>query len=265
MTYKRIVVKVGTSTLTHDNGRMNYERMEKLVRTLCDLQNRDLEVILVTSGAIAAGVSRISLQERPKELRAKQAVAAIGQAVLMNVYDKIAGEYGVNVAQILLTRADTDIAERRQNLTATMSTLLEWGVLPIVNENDSVSPEEIENIHSKIFGDNDTLSAVVAQLTGADLLVLLSDIDGLYDKNPQTSSDAQLISDVHEINAELQSIAGGAGSSRGTGGMLTKLSAAEIALKNGFSMIIANGKTPEVLYDIVAGKKVGTLFSRLGD
>lgn len=260
--YKRVVVKVGTSTLTHDTGRLHLERLDMLARTLSDLQNGGAEMILVTSGAIGAGVSALGLAAKPSALREKQAAAAVGQCRLMHLYDKLFAEYGRSVAQILLTRADVDDPERKGNLLAAFEALLEWGVLPVVNENDSVSPEEIEAEHTRIFGDNDTLSAVVAALVNADLLVLLSDIDGLYTGDPRHDPGARLIPHVGRITQAMRDTAGGAGSSRGTGGMLTKLSAGQIALDGGFSMCIANGAEPRILYDIMAGKDVGTLFRK---
>lgn len=259
---RRIVVKVGTSTLTHPSGKLFLERIDKLARVVSDVQNAGHKVVLVTSGAIGVGVSAIGLPRRPEELKYKQAAAAIGQCRLMHLYDKLFGEYGRVVSQILLSRPDTDIPERRENLLRTFEALLEWDVLPIVNENDSVSPEEIESARSKIFGDNDTLSAIVARLIRADLLVLLTDIDGLYDADPHQNPGARLVPRVSEITPALRQASGGAGSARGTGGMQTKLAAAEIALECGFDMVVANGASPSLLAEIVAGKDVGTLFRR---
>lgn len=256
---KRIVVKVGTSTLTHPGGGMNLRNMEHLARVLADIKNAGDEVVLVTSAAIGAGMGKLKLAERPTELRMKQAAAAVGQCELMHLYDKFFSEYGATVAQILLTRDDVDRPNGRQNLHNTFEALLSLGVIPVVNENDSVCFEEIESEH-KVFGDNDTLSAVVATLVGADLLVLLSDIDGLYTADPHRDPDACLICEVEEITDEIWALAGGAGSKFGTGGMATKLIAAEIATDAGIDMIITNGEHPEYLYDLAAGMTVGTRF-----
>lgn len=257
--YKRIVVKVGTSTLTYPNGELHLRNMERLVAVLSDIKNSGAEVVLVSSGAISVGVSRLKMPYRPAELRLKQAAAAVGQCRLMHLYDKMFAEYNKIVAQILLTREDVDDGEREENLISTFRALLELGSIPIVNENDSVSINEIQNVHG--FGDNDTLSAVVAVLCEADLLVLLSDIEGLYTGNPRTDKNATLIKRVHEINNDIIAVAGGAGSSRGTGGMQTKLEAAKIAMANGIDMVITNGEYPERLYDIIENKEVGTFFA----
>jgi glutamate 5-kinase len=254
MKAKRVVVKVGSSTLTHENGKLNFARVDLLARTLSDLKSSGKEVILVSSGAIAVGVSRLGLPERPREMRQKQAAAAIGQCELMYIYDKLFREYGHITAQVLLTKDIINDEERKNNVINTFKTLLDYGVIPIVNENDTVSYEEIE------FGDNDTLAAIVAVLVDADILILLSDIDGLYDKNPHTYDDATLIPVVYEIDDEIRSLGGGAGSSMGTGGMSTKIASGEIANSHGIDMIIANGENPAVLYDIFKGKPVGTMF-----
>lgn len=256
----RIVVKVGTSTLTHDTGAVNIHSMERLVRVLADLQGYGHEIILVTSGAIAVGAAKLTPGSRPKELRMKQATAAVGQCQLMHMYDKLFSEYNQPVAQILLT--DEDVADpiRKEHLSGTFSALLETRVIPVVNENDSVSSKEIETGAHKILGDNDTLSAIVATLCDADLLVLMSDIDGLYDSDPHTHENAKLIHRVDGVSSEIESMAGAAGTERGTGGMVTKLSAARIATEIGCDMVITNGSRPEDLYDIVAGKDIGTRF-----
>ena len=259
---RRIVVKIGTSTLTHDTGRVNLERIDMLARTLSDLQNRGNQIIMVTSGAISVGVEALGLGGRPDLLREKQAAAAVGQCRLMHLYDKSFAEYGHTVSQILLNRSDVEDAERKHNLLEAFNALLEWGVIPIVNENDSVAPNEIEEEHTKVFGDNDTLSAVVAELVDADLLVLLSDIEGLYTGDPRHDPSAFLIPVVTELTEKIMKASGGAGSARGTGGMLTKLAAAQIALDKGFPMYIAHGRDPRILYDIADGKTVGTLFRR---
>lgn len=256
----RIVVKVGTSTLTHDTGAVNLKSMERLIRVLSDLQGYGHQIILVSSGAIAVGTAKMSLPERPKELRVKQAVAAVGQCRLMHLYDKMFSEYNRSVAQILLTDEDVDDKKRAESLSGTFESLLDMGVIPVVNENDSVSSAEIETGASKVLGDNDTLSAIVAKLCKADLLILLSDIDGLYDSDPHKNANAKLISKVDKLSPEIIDMAGGAGSWRGTGGMATKISAARIAMESGCDMVITNGARMEDIYDIVAGKEVGTRF-----
>jgi len=259
-TKKRIVVKVGTSTLTHSSGAIDLRNMEKLVRVLADLAGKGIEVVLVSSGAIAIGTAKLGLSERPKELRMKQAASAVGQCQMMHLYDKFFSEYNHDTAQILLTGDDVDDPERAAHLQATFSALLQMGVVPVINENDSVSSAEIETGQHKVLGDNDTLSAIVAKLCGADLLVLLSDIDGLYDSDPRTNPDAKLLPQVDELTPQILNMAGGAGTWRGTGGMATKLSAAKIVMNCGCDMVITNGKAPEALYDIVEGKQVGTRF-----
>lgn len=250
---KRIVVKVGTSTLTYDTGKINFRQINALARVLSDLRNQDYEVILVSSGAIGVAMGKLGLDRKPNDTKVKQSLAAIGQCELMSLYDKMFSEYHNTVAQILLTRSDVDIEKRKNHTTDTFNTLLDMGIIPIVNENDTVSVEEIE------FGDNDSLSAIVAKLVEADLLVLFSDIDGLYDCDPHTHPDAKLISRVENIEA-VEANAGGAGSNRGTGGMITKIEAAKIANEAGISMLIVNGNNIEALYDIIDGKKIGTLF-----
>ena len=248
-----LVVKVGSSTLTHENGKLNFRNMEMLSRVLCDIANSGVRVVLVSSGAQAAGVGELGLSEKPTELRMKQAAAAVGQVALMYTYDKLFGEYGRGIGQILLNRGDVDNDSHRANLVSTFGALLESGIVPIVNENDSVTTDEL------IIGDNDTLSAVVAELVGADALVLLTDIEGLFTANPKDDPSARLIPVVADI-AAVENLAGGAGSNRGTGGMATKLAAARIACSSGIDTIIASGADPSVLYDVVAGKPVGTLF-----
>ncbi len=251
---KRIVVKVGTSSLTYETGKINIKKIEGLVRVISDLRNRGLEIVLVSSGAVGAGVGKLNLPDRPSETRKKQALAAIGQASLVSIYDRFFSEYGHCTAQVLLTKFILDDDERRQNTKNTFETMFDYGVIPIVNENDVISTYELE------FGDNDTLSAYIAELVEAQLLVILSDIDGLFDSNPAENPDATLISVVEDINDGILSVAGGAGSRRGTGGMLTKLKAAEIVTPLGIDMVITNGSTPEKLYDIFEGLAVGTLF-----
>lgn len=255
----RIVVKVGTSTLTHDSGAANLHSIEALVRVLADLEGYGHEVILVTSGAISVGTAKMLLSERPRDLRMKQAAAAVGQCQLMHLYDKFFSEYNRGVAQILLTDEDVADPVRSEHLSGTFGALLDMGIIPIVNENDSVSSAEIETGAAKVLGDNDTLSAIVAKLTNADLLILLSDIDGLYDKDPHQNPDAKLIERVTNLS-DIEEYAGGAGSKHGTGGMITKISAASIATEAGCDMVITNGVRPADIYDIVAGKPVGTRF-----
>lgn len=253
MNAKRVVFKVGTSTLAYRGGGINLRRVEKLVRVLSDLKNQGKDIVLVTSGAISVGMGKLGLRERPRESRFKQALAAIGQCELMDYYSELFAGYNHSVAQLLLTKDIMDDETRRNNAIATFETLFEYGVIPIVNENDSVSTEQIE------FGDNDTLSAHVAKLVGAQMLIILSDIDGLYDGNPKNTS-AHLISKVDDINDGIRSVAGGAGSANGTGGMITKIAAAEIFTRTGGDMFILNGNNPDIIYDLLDGKKVGTFF-----
>ena len=261
---QRVVVKAGTSTLTHESGAPNLRSMERLARILSDLHGGGREVILVFSGAIAAGTARLGLAERPKELRMKQAAAAVGQCRMTHIFDQFFSEYNQSVAQILLTGDDVEDPSRADHLRGTFSALLEMGVIPLVNENDSVSSAEIETGNHKVLGDNDTLSAIVAELCQADLLVLLSDIDGLYDADPKSNPNARLLHQVTALTPEILDMAGGAGSWRGTGGMATKLSAARIAMGAGCDMVIANGARPEDLYGIVEGQDIGTRFTAAG-
>lgn len=250
----RIVIKVGTSTLTYATGRVNVRRFSALCRTVSDILNSGAEVILVTSGAIGLGTGKLHLQGKPKDIAGKQAAAAVGQCELMYMYDKEFSEYNQTVAQILLTAPDLKCDDRREKFHNTLEKLIEMGVLPIINENDTVATEEI------VFGDNDTLAAEVAVSTGADLLILLSDIDGLYTANPKDDPTAKLIPEVREITDGILALGGAAGSELGTGGMQTKLKAAKIATEAGCDMVIANGTDPVVLYDIAEGKSVGTRF-----
>jgi glutamate 5-kinase len=254
----RTVVKIGTSTLTYENGCVNIRRIEALCKIISDLMNAGHEMILVSSGAIGMGVGKLRLGRRPKDIAGKQACAAVGQCELMYTYDKLFSEYNHTVAQLLLTAPDLSCDDRRGKFENTMTRLLELGVLPIINENDTVATEEIE------FGDNDTLAAKIAVSVDADLLILLSDIDGLYTADPHKNKDAKIIPEVREITPEIESLCGGAGSEHGTGGMITKIRAAKIATEAGCDMIIANGAYPEVLYDITDGKTVGTRFYRKG-
>ncbi len=250
----RMVVKIGTSTLTHATGNMNIRRVEQLCRVLADLKNAGHEVILVSSGAIGMGVGKLGLRERPSDMPTKQAAAAVGQCELMYVYDKLFSEYNHTVAQILLTGDDLNHTDRHENFRNTMSRLLELGVLPIINENDTVATTEIA------VGDNDTLGAIVAVSIGADLLVLLSDIDGLYTADPHTDPNAKLIETVEDITPDVLALAGGCGSALGTGGMKTKLRAASMCCEAGCDMIIANGADPDLLYRLIDGESVGTKF-----
>ena len=250
----KLVVKVGTSTLAHATGRLNIRHVEELVKVLSDLKNAGHQVILVSSGAIGMGVGKLNLPGRPADMPTKQAAAAVGQCELMYTYDRLFAQYNHTVAQILLTGEDIDHADRRQNFENTMARLLELGVLPIINENDTVATAEIK------VGDNDTLGAIVACCVEADLLVLLSDIDGLYTADPHRDPNAALIPVVEAIIPEVEALAGGKGSDLGTGGMATKLRAAKMVMAQGCDMVIANGDRPELLYDIAAGEPVGTRF-----
>ena len=257
---RRIVIKVGTSTLTNELGKSNLRTIEKLAMTLSDIQNMGNEVILVSSGAIAVGANKMRLKEKPTNMRMKQAAAAVGQCENMFLYDKFFGYYDKTVAQILLNAEDITQEEKKENLTNTFDALLEHSIIPIVNENDSVSYTEIES-EEKLFGDNDMLSAVVAVLCRADLLVILSDIDGFFDRDPRLYPDAKLIEYIEQIDEKIYKLAGGAGSRRGTGGMRTKLKAASLATAQGIDTIITNGIDPSILYQVVEGKKTGTRFA----
>lgn len=254
----RIVVKVGTSTITYGNGRMNMRNMDRLARAIADLMNSGREVVLVTSGAIGVGVGCLDLPERPSEMRDKQAVAAVGQCELMNVYSRCFAEYSRVVAQILLTKDGIDDPITRANISNTMESLLEKGILPVVNENDTVSTAEIP--HAGTFGDNDTLSALVARVVNADLLIILSDIDAVYDSNPRENPDAKRISVVTEVDEALVQGAGGAGSALGTGGMSTKISAMAMLMRHGIAGVIAEGSQSQILEEILEGDDIGTLF-----
>ena len=260
---RRIVVKVGSSTLTHPQGGLHFQKIDQLAMVLSDIKNSGKDVILVSSGAVSAGVAKLQMRHRPTLMKEKQAAASVGQSELMFIYDKFFSQYGQTIAQLLLTKTITHNETLRINAVNTLETLLSYGVIPIVNENDSVATDEIA------YGDNDTLSAVTAYLTNADLLILLSDIDGLYDDNPtRRSSDlnptlhpnAKLIPVVNHISEEIQAMAKGAGSKHGTGGMVTKLYAAQYAGEHGIPMIIANGKQPSILYHILKNTYRGTLF-----
>lgn len=251
----RIVVKVGTSTLAHPTGCLNIRHVEVLVKTLSDLANAGHEIVLVSSGAIGMGVGKLTLDGKPEDMPTKQAAASVGQCELMYTYDKLFGEYNHVVGQILLTGSDFSHEDRKKNFENTIRRLIELGVIPIVNENDTIATEEIS------VGDNDTLAAMTACSIKADLLILLSDIDGLYTKDPHKNADATLIPVVTEITPSIENLADSAGSTLGTGGMVTKIHAARMAMEHGVDMVIANGSKPEVLYDIAEGKLAGTRFS----
>ena len=256
---KRIVVKVGTSTITHENGATDLRTLDKLCRVLTGIAGAGHEIILVSSGAIAVGAGKMRLAKRPETLREKQAAAAVGQCELMHLYDKLFAEYGRLVAQILLVESDVEDAMHRENLKNTFDALLEQRVIPIVNENDSVSHLEIES-KEKLFSDNDMLSAIVAAFVEASDLIILTDTKGLYDKNPAEYRDATLINRVEQIDDAVKALAKGSGSNRGTGGMVTKLDAAAFATARGIDVHITYGREPENLYRILDGEAAGTLF-----
>ncbi len=254
-TAKRIVFKVGTSTLTYKTGKTNIRCMAKLAAVLADLHNAGQEVVLVTSGAIGVGVGKLGLKERPKDTPGRQAAATVGQCELMFMYDKLFGEYGQIVGQLLITRSDIENGERRTNLINSFEKLFEYGAIPIVNENDSVAVEEI------VYGDNDSLSANVAKLVKADALIILTDIDGLYSANPHEDKDAKLIPVVEEITDEILALAAPSSSKQGTGGMITKLQAAKLATEAGIDTVVMNGSDPGEIYKLLDGEQVGTFFS----
>ncbi|MEG0314157.1 MAG: glutamate 5-kinase [Erysipelotrichaceae bacterium] len=251
---KRIVIKVGSTTLTHSTGKLNLRKLDKLAMILSDLSNEGREIILVSSGAVAAGISKLGLNHKPKTIKEKQAIASVGQCELMYIYDKFFDQYAQKISQILLTKSITQDELLKENVVNTFETLFNYNVIPIINENDSIAVDEI------VYGDNDTLSAVTAALINADLLIILSDIDGLYDDNPNTNANAKLIPLVKEITKDIEDFAKDTSSSLGTGGMNTKLVAGKIANDAKCDMIIANGENPEIIYDILEGKRVGTLF-----
>ncbi len=252
---KTIVIKVGSSTLSYPNGRLNYQRLVRLAGTLAGIQKTGRNIILVSSGAIAVGAGRLGLASRPSDLADKQALAAIGQAELIRIYRRFFEIRNQHVGQVLLTKDIVVDAERRENARNTLHELIKMNIIPVINENDTVATDEIE------FGDNDTLSAYVAELAGADLLILMSDIDGLYSADPKHNPQAHIIPEVHEITAELEKLATGAGSGFGTGGMITKIAASRICCNAGINVVITNGSNPEILWKIIAGKAAGTLFT----
>ena len=253
----RIVIKLGTSTLTHATGHLNIRRVEKLAKVISDIKNAGHQVILVSSGAIGMGVGKLGLRSRPADIPTKQAAAAVGQCELMYIYDKLFGDYHHTVAQLLITGDDVKNQRRHTNFSNTLGRLLELGALPILNENDTVATDEI------VIGDNDTLAAIVAESVKADLLIRLSDIDGLYTADPHRDPDAKRLTHVPELTPEIYALAGVSASTQGTGGMVTKLQAAKICLSAGCAMVIANGNQPENLYDILDGKPIGTLFGEV--
>lgn len=251
---KRIIVKVGTSTLNYATGKLNIEKIELLVRELSDLANQGREIMLVSSGAVGAGLERMKKQERPKTIPEKQALAAIGQGILMHLYEKLFAEYGQTVAQVLLTKENSRQYSQYINSRNALTSLLDMGVIPIINENDAVAVDELK------IGDNDTLSATVATLVDADALIILSDIDGLFTANPSKDKNAKLISEVAQITPEIEKMAGGSGSSMGTGGMSTKIKAAKIAVNSGITMVIASGAEKNVIRRLLKGEEIGTIF-----
>ncbi len=253
----RTVVKVGTSTLTYENGKINYRRIEQLCKVLCDLHNSGEDILLVSSGAIGVGMGKTGLSRRPSETKKKQALAAIGQCELMFMYDKMFGEYNHNVAQILLTADTVETNSKRENVYNTIDSLLEMDIIPIINENDTVAIDELDGNN---FGDNDMLSAIVSRIVAADRLIILTDIDGLYDSNPRTNPDAQKIDIVTKITKDITEMAAGSGSNRGTGGMITKLFAADYATKRGIEVHVINGQNPNLLYQVFDGECPGTVF-----
>ncbi len=251
---KRIVVKVGTSTLTYETGKANIRRIRKLVEVLSDLKNSGMQVVLVTSGAIGIGVGKLGLSAKPKDTPGRQAAATVGQCELMFMYDKLFAEFGHITGQLLVTKLDFENEERKNNLSNSFNKLFEYGAVPVVNENDAVAVDEI------VFGDNDNLSAIVANLIDADGLIILSDIDGLFSGNPKTDDNAVLIPVVEKITEEIETLAGGAGSNRGTGGMITKIHAAKVAGSAGIPTAIINGSNPEDIYRLIEGRQTGTFF-----
>ena len=253
--YKRIVIKIGTTSLTYKNGKINLKAIENLSWVLSDIRNQDKEVILVSSGAIAVGTERLSLDSRPRDIIGKQVASAVGQGVLMQIYESFFSKYNQKIAQILLTKDVFDNSITKKNAQNTLFSLLKLGVIPIINENDTVSTDEIEG-----FSDNDTLSAYVCNIVKGDILIVLSDIDGMYTKDPNKHSDATIINQINEIDDNIENSAKGSSSLLGTGGMKTKVNSAKIVNKNGSDMVIASGKDVTILFDILSGKNVGTLF-----
>jgi len=258
---QRIVIKVGTSTLTYPSGSLNFSRIDRLARVISDLMNQGREVILVTSGAIGVGAGKLGMPEKPMQIREKQAAAAVGQCELMHLYSKLFAEYGYLVGQMLLTRDVMGDETCRKNVINTFNSLLEKKVVPIVNENDSVSVVEIKVYEKNTFSENDRLAAIVAKLIHADILIILSDIEGFYDADPRTHPDSRLISVIDQITPQVEECAAGAGSKRGTGGMVTKLAAAKLATAAGVNVVLANGEEPDNILAIINGREKGTLFA----
>lgn len=252
---KRIVIKVGSSTLTHATGKLNFAKIDRLSMQIADLMNQGKEVILVTSGAVAVGMARLGLAEKPKTIPGKQAAAAVGQGILMHTYEKLFADYGKTVAQVLLTKTEAIDRKRYTNCKNTFAALFEHGVIPIVNENDVVAVDELK------IGDNDNMSAIVSSIVDADVLLILSDVDGLYTANPQTDPNAKLVEVVADITPEIEASAGGVGSKVGTGGMATKIQAAKVAVNSGTAMVIASGEAPNVIHRVMLGENIGTLFT----
>lgn len=255
---KRIVIKIGTSSLTYETGQLNYRHIEKMTNVICDLKNMGHQIVLVSSGASGVGVGRLGLTKKPTISAKKRALAASGQSGLMAMYENFFGRYNCKVAQVLLTKSVLSEPEKANSVIKSFEEMFNYDVLPIVNENDVIASDEINS--DDMFGDNDTLSAHIAAFIKAEILIIWSDIDGLYNKDPRTSTDARLIPIVFEVTDEIYNMAGGAGTMRGCGGMLTKLNAARIATKAGVDMVIANSNQPELLYDMLKGKSIGTLF-----
>ena len=251
---KRIVIKVGTSTITYANGKRNFSQIDRLAREISDLQNQGKEMILVTSGAVAVGVDRMGLPGKPKTIPGKQAAAAVGQGVLMHTYEKFFADYGQIVAQVLITKTEAIDRHRYTNTRNTFMELMRQRVIPIVNENDVVALDELK------IGDNDNMSALVAGIVDADLVIILSDVDGLYTDNPQTHPDAVIVPEVAEITPEIEASAGGVGSARGTGGMATKIQAAKAATSSGIHLVIASGTEKNAITRVLQGEELGTLF-----
>ncbi|MGN1406300.1 MAG: glutamate 5-kinase [Erysipelotrichaceae bacterium] len=254
--YMRIVIKIGTSTLAHPSGHLNIKRVEQLCKVIADIKNAGNEIIMVSSGAIGMGVGKLGLKSRPKDMPTKQAAAAVGQCELMYIYDKLFSEYHHNVAQLLITNDNFSEEDRYSNFINTLNRLMELDVIPIINENDTIATEEIA------VGDNDTLAAKVASAVSANILILLSDIDGLYTADPHKHKDALIIPEVNELNGEITRLATGSLTPQGTGGMITKLNAARICMEKNCEMVITNGNNPNALYDVIDGKQVGTRFRK---
>lgn len=252
--YNRVVIKIGSTSLTHENGKLNLRQIDKLAWVVSDLRNKGMDVLIVSSGAIAVGADKLGL-ERPRDIIGKQASSAVGQALLMQIYERCFGEYNQKIAQILLTKGAFESAYKKRNARNTLDRLFELNVIPIVNENDTVATDELNE-----FSDNDTLSAYVADLIDSDALIILSDIDGLYTSDPNKNSDAKIIDTVTEIGEDIYKIAGGSASTLGTGGMATKVKAAELLNSRGIDMVIAQGEDPKIIFDILDGKQVGTMF-----